>query len=514
MNTWIGQRQLRRQGDFAAVREYLSAWYLLDPGPRVRVTRYFFDTFDWRLYHRNRVLEFDAAPRSVARLRRVDGPGPCTKAAVDRVFPFAADWSSGPLRRALSADCAERALLERAACSLQVAPYAIVDDDGKIRGWLEHEQVRDGRRTVARFVRVSALRGYAKSGRRLLQRIDGFLGPSTLADDLYTDCLRRSDLEPGAYSTRLAAALSPDMRSDDALAGVLLFLLGIMELNLDGVIRDLDSEFLHDFRIACRRSRTLLTQVRGVFPAPQLSRFKREFAWLSRCTGAQRDLDVMLLDFPEFQDMVPASMRSELAPLQSLLQERRAAAHAGLRKQLKSQRFRTFVRHWRRFLLRRGARRKTGVAGTRPVAETAEISLRRVARKLAKEGKNAGSGGYSEQLHDLRKTGKKLRYLLEAFRSLYPGREVERVVSRLRKLQNTLGEIVDRHVQSTCLLAWAEELREGGVTDETQLTTIRRVAQVCAHRQAAAEPKFEARFERYLEAARSSILNGASSSRK
>jgi CHAD domain-containing protein len=321
-------------------------------------------------------------------------------------------------------------------------------------------------------------------------------------------------MKPGAYSTRLALALRPEMRSDDALAGVLLFLLDIMELNLEGVLRDLDTEFLHDFRIACRRSRTLLTQVRGLFPARELPRFKRTFAWLSRCTGVQRDLDVMLLAFPQFQHMVPGSMRSALAPLRSLLEERRAAAHAELVRELRSRRFRTFLRDWRRFLQRRGPRREAGAAGERPLGETAEISLRRVARELAKAGKQIGSGEYSERLHDLRKTGKKLRYLLEAFRSLYSQSEVERVVRRLRKLQNTLGEIVDRHVQNGCLLAWGKELSDSGDIDETELAAIRRLAEACARRQAVAEPKFEARFERYLEAARSGVLRGVPTGRK
>ena len=45
-----------------------------------------------------------------------------------------------------------------------------------------------------------------------------------------------------------------------------LALLGILVANEPGLRANLDTEFLHDFRVAVRRTRSLLGQIRHVFP--------------------------------------------------------------------------------------------------------------------------------------------------------------------------------------------------------------------------------------------------------
>jgi CHAD domain-containing protein len=60
-------------------------------------------------------------------------------------------------------------------------------------------------------------------------------------------------------------------------------------------------------------------------------------------------------------------------------------------------------------------------------------------------------------LHELRKRGKELRYLLEFFGGLYPGGVVKPMVAALKDLQDVLGRYQDRAVQ-------VEQLR--GIRDE------------------------------------------------
>ena len=52
-----------------------------------------------------------------------------------------------------------------------------------------------------------------------------------------------------------------------------------------------------------------------------------------------------------------------------------------------------------------------------------------------------------EALHDLRKRGKELRYLLELFGSPFPTNVVKPMVSTLKDLQEVLGRFQDRAVQ-------------------------------------------------------------------
>ncbi len=69
-----------------------------------------------------------------------------------------------------------------------------------------------------------------------------------------------------------------------------------------------------------------------------------------------------------------------------------------------------------------------------------------------------------EALHDLRKKGKELRYLLEFFASLYPSEVVKPMVSTLKGLQDVLGRFQDREVQAELLRSLGDEVAmlEGG----------------------------------------------------
>ena len=99
------------------------------------------------------------------------------------------------------------------------------------------------------------------------------------------------------------------MRSEDktanVVASILLHQLDVMEHNESGVTNNIDSEFLHDFRIAVRRTRSALGQIKGVFDDEVLAKYKKEFAWLGAMTTPARDLDVMLLEFKKYQSMLP-----------------------------------------------------------------------------------------------------------------------------------------------------------------------------------------------------------------
>ncbi|WP_261341378.1 CHAD domain-containing protein [Candidatus Thiodictyon syntrophicum] len=84
---------------------------------------------------------------------------------------------------------------------------------------------------------------------------------------------------------------------------------------------DLDCEFLHDLRVATRRTRSALGQIRGVFPAPLAAHFKAEFAWLQEVTGPVRDLDVYLLEFDAYQRALPPALRPDLEPLRTMIEQ-------------------------------------------------------------------------------------------------------------------------------------------------------------------------------------------------
>ena len=87
----------------------------------------------------------------------------------------------------------------------------------------------------------------------------------------------------------------------EAVREVLQALLATIRLNESGVREDIDTEFLHDFRVAVRRTRSALSQVKGVFGGNRFEQFRDEFKWLGGLSGRLRDLDVYILSLPEYR---------------------------------------------------------------------------------------------------------------------------------------------------------------------------------------------------------------------
>jgi hypothetical protein len=61
-------------------------------------------------------------------------------------------------------------------------------------------------------------------------------------------------------------------RADESVLRILRRLFWTLESNVEGVIGDDHIDFLHDLRVANRRTRTLLSQIKGVVPASVIGR--------------------------------------------------------------------------------------------------------------------------------------------------------------------------------------------------------------------------------------------------
>jgi CHAD domain-containing protein len=84
--------------------------------------------------------------------------------------------------------------------------------------------------------------------------------------------------------------------------------------------------------------------------------------------------------------------------------------------------------------------------------------IRAVYRRMVRDGRRIDAGSPDTALHELRKRGKELRYLLELFGELFPRGVVRPMVATLKDLQGVLGRFQDRSVQIALLRSTAEEL--------------------------------------------------------
>ena len=80
--------------------------------------------------------------------------------------------------------------------------------------------------------------------------------------------------------------------------------------------------------------------------------------------------------------------------------------------------------------------------------------------RIVKAGKRIDDSSPPQALHELRKQGKELRYLLELFTSLYPAHVTKPMLRTLRALQEMLGRFQDREVQAHLIRSIGEEVRD------------------------------------------------------
>jgi CHAD domain-containing protein len=120
--------------------------------------------------------------------------------------------------------------------------------------------------------------------------------------------------------------------------------------------------------------------------------------------------------------------------------------------------------------------------------------IRSVHRRMVRDGSAIDDASPPEALHDLRKRGKELRYLLELFGSVFPPTVVKPMVSALKGLQNVLGRFQDRAVQAELLRGLGDELaaKEGG---PQALMALGLVAEALFADQHAARAGFAERFQ-------------------
>lgn len=452
------QFELPEDYDQPHLIEQLATDFSLEAGPAKVEKVAIYDTFDWRLYKKSLVLEGGGHRLRLRQLFDWE----ISHSLETKVQPvFVWDLPEGELRAYLEPVIEMRALLRLAQLQTNSTSYRVLNQAEKTVVRLTCEEVRlldqDGV-TLATYVRVKPVKGYSKYDKRLVKRLEG-LGLSTVAaDDVYFKALATAGKTSGDYSSKLEIQLTPAMGAAEATKVILRFLLGVIKVNEGYIKQDIDTEFLHDFRVAVRRTRAALTQIRAVFPEEPTQRFKTDFAYIGQFSNRLRDLDVYLLNEHSYRAMLPAPLDRDIEPLFELLRQKRSEAWQDVINGLNSERYVAIRQDWEMFLNEPPADAQTALNAGRPIIDLAQERIYKHYRRIVKFGQDISEDAEEKKLHALRIECKTLRYLIEFFASLFPAIEIALLTRQLKKLQDNLGEFNDLCVQQEYLLSLAAEL--------------------------------------------------------
>lgn len=453
-DTWFMPDGLSIERLLAALEQAFG----IEASPEYAAAVVYADSFDWRLFRRGYILHCHGRAWTLyhgdtGEVTVLQG-GPELKASCP-----ARDFPPGALREVLEPVLGVRALLPLATVRLVGRQVRLLNRDEKTVARLVFERQRlpeSGQRFS--LVRLFAIRGYDRELAAVLRILDEYeVNQPTSPLIGFEEGCQAAGRQPLDYTSKFNLQLDRSLTARQAMVQIYLHLLAAIERNIPGSVQDLDAEFLHDLRVAVRRTRSGLSLVNKVFPAEVVEDFKSKFGALGTVTGPTRDLDVYLQSREAYLSRLPAALQPGLTAFFDSLADRRCTEQKRLAKALQSRKFTALLHGWQRYLA--ANKRKRGLDADLMAVDLASRIIHRRFKRVMRDGQALEAATPDEVVHRLRIQCKKLRYAIEFFGSLYPADKIARLVKQLKGLQDILGDFNDLSVQQQMLQSALKELK-------------------------------------------------------
>jgi len=479
------------------IADYLGEKYHLSilPSQTAKVT--FLDSFDWRLYAKSRlcfqqdkfIYLTDFTDKRQAQALQLPKTPP----------RFWWQFPESDIKQALAEILDVRALLPQVTFSRTTRELHILNKNEKVVALVLLSELDPGNQNRIHTVQLREVRGYNKWFMKLNRDLDQFgtPRPDTRVHTL-TTAMAAVGQAPAEYSSGFSVALTPEMKSLAAAKTIYAHLLKTLQANEQGILDDLDSEFLHDFRVAIRRTRSALSLIKNVLDPEVCARFKDDFRYLGQITGPVRDLDVYLLMEENYKARLPEHLREGLLYFFADLAKQRSREHKKLVQALTGDHYRAVITDWQEYL-ESGEEENQGSNSREPTATLAEKIIKKRLKRIISDGAAIHPGTPDENLHRLRIQGKKLRYSLEFFSSLYPEHTMKTLIKQLKLLQNNLGDFNDLSVQQEMLKHYLAAIKPGTVKSKKLSAAIGGLLTNLYHEQRKVRTDFAETFARFTD---------------
>jgi CHAD domain-containing protein len=172
-------------------------------------------------------------------------------------------------------------------------------------------------------------------------------------------------------------------------------------------------------------------------------RLREELKWVGQELGHVRDLDVQILELEDVRRSAGWEQGVALSPLLTQLQRSHGEARSSLLTALSSARYDTLVTE---MVVALGQEPTPATdEASLPIGDFAPDVIRRRFRQFRREAAGLEPESPAPAFHAARIRGKRLRYTLEFFASLYT-RQARRLIAAMVEAQDLLGEHQDCYV--------------------------------------------------------------------
>jgi CHAD domain-containing protein len=352
------------------------------------------------------------------------------------------------LRLRLGKAVTDRTLLEVGGEHVDVWPLRLEDGEGKTVARVEVERVTNPSAAPTVRVELVTVRGYERVAKRVRALLDSQADLQPGVDPVVR-AVRAAGAEPGVGPIPEDLELSPDTSAAAALREVLQHELEVVVALEDGVRRNLDPDMLHEFRIATRRTRSVVRLAKRHLPDKITSVWGPEWRWLAGTTSTPRDLDVLLEEIDRARTELGANGKPGFDEVVEAVHHKRDRAQEQLSRALSGDRYGTLKRGWGYELEQHQDDADDEKQTARDLAR--ELTAR-AAKQLATHANAITPDSPTEAIHDIRKRGKRLRYTLDIFGHLLSARQANMALRATKQLQDVLGEFNDCDVHREWLV--------------------------------------------------------------
>ncbi|MEI6757248.1 MAG: CHAD domain-containing protein [Chlorobium sp.] len=428
--------------------------------------RVFYDTFSWQVFEKGVVM---VKKKNTLSLLDLDTGYEKTSLFFSKnpSYFFSDSLPPGKARQTLSSYSSIRAFVRLCSIDALTHSYRILDDNEKTVAILVSESLslvsKKKHEPFAHLFSIRALKGYQKEMQCIEKSLAEHQETESSLDfrDLFLLIMNVAGCRVKEYSPKIHLHLEKNAIIQDSVRQLLQATLTIIRQNETGIRKDIDSEFLHDYRVAIRRTRSILKQLKGVFDKEETAYYLNAFRELGKRSNKLRDCDVYLLRQQTCFHYLPPLLRPSLKLFFSDIALSREALHKQFSRYLASDACHSFFEKWESFV-----NRKVISGGEQPPDATlstlavAVSSIKKAWKKVIRTGRRIGPEATDGELHTLRIECKKLRYLLEFFSSLFPIKTIAPVIRQLKELQENLGNFVDFAIQLNLLHQRLESIQE------------------------------------------------------
>lgn len=244
-------------------------------------------------------------------------------------------------------------------------------------------------------------------------------------------------------ATRPAAQRARNRKPEPTFNRVALARLNDAQFAYIRWLQNVDSEALHDLRVALRRLRAMLRAYAPWLREPLSGKLRRKLKKLTHATNAARDAEVQIAWLDRQGSRIAARERVGVLWLQERLRRQAARADQEARTKV-TRRFATLQARLRRALAR-DVFHRTSASFVTLTQQLYEDQVKALAAALAEiEAIDDGSA-----IHAARIAGKRVRYLLEPVAATLPGGK--HAIRNLKRFQDDLGALNDCFVRARLL---------------------------------------------------------------